>query len=104
MSDILPDHLNYFTARTLTELASAATDMPLVMLRSSHFNPMVLWQDWRRPAERVPDAERAQLLRRTTAWKQNALLTPVKWIYAGVERVLGSVRLADNLVAVLRKA
>src|SRR6185436_12016067 len=63
---IMPDHLNYFTARTLTEFASAATGMPWVTLRSTHFNPLVPWQDWRRHDERVPDAERARLLRRTT--------------------------------------
>jgi 2-polyprenyl-3-methyl-5-hydroxy-6-metoxy-1,4-benzoquinol methylase len=101
---ILPDHLNYFTARTLTACATIATGLPLVLLHSLHFNPVVLWQDWNHPEERVPDAKRAQLLRRTTAWKQNVLLRPVKWLYTGVERLLGAARLADNLVGVWLKS
>jgi 2-polyprenyl-3-methyl-5-hydroxy-6-metoxy-1,4-benzoquinol methylase len=100
---IMDEHLNYFTARTLRRLVEAERMFAVVTLNSTHFNPIVIWQDWRGGARRVPDAERAQLLKRTTRWKQNALLSPVKWIYHGVERILGSLHLADNLVVILKR-
>jgi hypothetical protein len=43
------------------------------------------------------------LLQRTTRWKQNPVLAPVRWIYGGVERLLGRFRLADNLIMVLQR-
>jgi hypothetical protein len=72
-------------------------------MRSTHFNPIVIWQDLRGGAERVADAERARLLRRTTGWKQKPYLKPLKATYSVVERGLAWLRLADNLVLVLRK-
>ena len=50
-----------------------------------------------------PDQERARLLKRTTAWKQNPFLRPARWVYGCVERLLITMGLADNLVLVLRK-
>ena len=100
---IMDEHLNYFTAGTLRRLVAQERAFTIAALKSTHFNPVVLWQDWRGGPQRVPDAERARLLKRTTGWKQNPLLAPVKWIYAGVERILGRFRLADNLVMVLRR-
>lgn len=100
---IMPDHLNYFSAGTLQAFAARVPELSVVALRSTHFNPLVIWQDARRRDERVPDAERAGLLKRTTAWKQSAALTPAKWIYSGVERCLGAAGLADNLVMALRR-
>jgi len=52
---------------------------------------------------RVPDEERARLLQRTTAWKEDARLKPVRALYSAVEKGLGALRLADNLVLVLRR-
>lgn len=98
---IMDEHLNYFTAGTLRRLVVQERAFTIAALKSTHFNPVVLWQDWRGGEQRVPDSERAHLLRRTTGWKQNPLLAPVKWIYIGAERILGSLRLADNLVVVL---
>jgi SAM-dependent methyltransferase len=100
---IMPDHLNYFTAETLTGLAATQPAFERVRLSQSHFNPLVILKDLRSRTEPVPREERARLLRRTTALKQHSLLRPVKWIYAGVERTLAAMGLADNLVMVLRR-
>lgn len=100
---IMPDHVNYFTAETLKRFATKEAAFDLVEIGSSHFNPLVILKDFRGGKERVADEERARLLRRTTAYKQNPLLKPVKWAYAAVERTLGSMGLADNLFMVLRK-
>jgi len=100
---ILPEHLNYFTADTLKRIAMRDDSLEVAALRSTHFNPMVLWQDLRGASGEFSDAKRASLLRRTTRWKQRRLLWPVRIMYAGVERLLGCFQLADNLVLVLRK-
>ena len=100
----MPDHLNYFTAATLRAfVAAAGPAFEILRLQSTHFNPLVIWQDFRRAPVRVPDAERARLLRRTTNWKQASWLRPLRAPYAGLEKSLGALRLADNLVAVLRR-
>jgi 2-polyprenyl-3-methyl-5-hydroxy-6-metoxy-1,4-benzoquinol methylase len=99
----MPEHLNYFTADTLQAFARAEPAFEVVACQSTHFNPVVIWQDfWRRPGE-VPPIERARLLKRTTGWKQNPLLKPVQACYKMAERILGELRLGDNLVLVLRK-
>ena len=100
---IMPEHLNYFSADTLRRLLDREPSLELRSLRSTHFNPIVIWQDRRRKPGFVPEAERARLLRRTTAWKQNVLLAPARLVYSLAERVLGRMHLADNLVAVLRR-
>jgi len=100
---VMPEHVNYFSPSTLRRFVGLEPDFRLVALSSTHFNPVVLWQDlvWRREA--VPEAERAALLRRTTGWKQHRLLAPARWVYALLERALGRAMLADNLVAVLQR-
>ncbi len=98
---IYPQHLNYFTRATLARLVQPR--FSVLELRSTHFNPIVLWQDWRGGAREVSNRERAQLLQRTTAYKQNPLLRPLKALYALTEDLLGALNLADNLTAVLRK-
>ena len=100
---ITPEHLNYFTAATLRRMIVREPQLKLVDLRSTHFNPAVIWQDWRRKRDVVPDAERAELLKRTTSWKTNPVLAPVRLAYQVAERVLGRLRLADNLVAILQR-
>jgi len=47
----LPQHLNYFTAETLQKLSEG--NFSIVELRSTHFNPFVIWQDWCRGGEEV---------------------------------------------------
>jgi 2-polyprenyl-3-methyl-5-hydroxy-6-metoxy-1,4-benzoquinol methylase len=98
---IYPPHLNYFTASTLRRLAEARYSV--LWLGATHFNPLVLWQDWRSGGAEVSNERRAGLLRRTTGYKQNRWLAPARLVYRGVEGALGRLGLADNLVAVLRK-
>ena len=100
---VMPDHVNYFDAASLRRLIEREFSLNLLALGSTHFNPVVIWQDLRRSEERVPDAERAQLLKRTTAWKQSPALRPVRWLYRGMESCLGALRLADNLILVAGK-
>ena len=99
---IFPQHVNYFTAATL-EKFSLTENLEIAARGSMHFNPIVLWQDLRGKGEFVPDEERAALLKRTAAYKQNPALKPVKALYHAAEKILGSVNLADNLFIVLRK-
>ena len=100
---VTTEHVNYFTAASLRALVACEPSLEVVALRSLHFNPVVIWQDWRRSGQPAPDSERARLLQRTTALKQSPWLQPVKLIYHGAERILGVFRLADNLAVVLRK-
>jgi len=100
---IYPEHLNYFAPRTLEKFSQTESSLQIVASGSMHFNPIVIWQDWRGRGEFVPDEQRAALLKRTTAAKKNPLLKPLKWIYKGVEKSLSVLNLADNLFVVLRK-
>jgi 2-polyprenyl-3-methyl-5-hydroxy-6-metoxy-1,4-benzoquinol methylase len=98
---LYPQHLNYFTKTTLKKLVEPR--FSVIEFRSTHFNPIVIWQDWRGGGKDISNRERAELLQRTTAYKQNPLLKPVKALYKLTERTLGALNLADNLVIVLRK-
>lgn len=100
---VMTEHLNYFSRQTLIRLARTIPEFEVIEMQSTHFNPVVLWQDWRSPKEHVPEAERARLLRRTTHWKQSAALAPIRAAYSLAERFLGSLNLADNLVVTLRR-
>lgn len=98
---VYAQHLNYFTARTLTALCAARFEV--VETRFTHFNPVVLWQDWRGGGREVSNAERGELLKRTTALKQKPGMEPVKWAYGLAEKSLAAFGLADNLAVVLKK-
>jgi 2-polyprenyl-3-methyl-5-hydroxy-6-metoxy-1,4-benzoquinol methylase len=98
---IYGQHLNYFTKVTLLQLV-ASWFVPCE-IRSTHYNPIVIWQDWRQRGREVSNQERGELLKRTTSYKQNPLLKPVKALYRLTEGVLGSLTLADNLAVVCRK-
>jgi SAM-dependent methyltransferase len=98
---IYPPHLNYFARETLEKLASDR--FSILECRSMHFNPLVLWQDWRDGGVPVSNQARAQLLKRTTAFKQNPFLKPAKAIYHLAEAILGRLTLADNIAFVLQK-
>ena len=98
---IFPEHINYFTPETLRTFA--ARELEVVALKSTHFNPIVLWKDFRGGARDIPRSERAELLKRTTACKQSPWLLPVRLAYQGTERLLGGLRLVDNLLIVGRK-
>ena len=99
----MPDHVNYFTAETLKKFAATESALEIAAQGSSHFNPLVIAKDFRGREQRVPDEARAELLKRTTAYKQNPWLKPVKLLYASAEKFLPTMNLADNLYIVLRK-
>lgn len=98
---ILTEHLNYFSPQTLRKFAG--TQFKVAGMKSTHFNPLVIWQDFRGDGREVSSSERARLLKRTTGYKQNPVFKPVKLAFAGVEAVLGKLKLADNIVIVLEK-
>jgi 2-polyprenyl-3-methyl-5-hydroxy-6-metoxy-1,4-benzoquinol methylase len=98
---IYPQHLNYFTKATLTRLVEPR--FSVVKFSSTHFNPVIVWQDWRGGGKEVSNRERAELLQRTTSYKQNPLLRPVKALYGLTEKALAALTLADNLAVVLRR-
>lgn len=98
---VMAEHVNYFATATLRRLVAGVREMEITTLRSTHFNPVVLWQDWKGSGQRVSDTERVALLQRTTAWKQ--WRGPLRWAYGAVETALGAAKLADNLVVVMRK-
>jgi 2-polyprenyl-3-methyl-5-hydroxy-6-metoxy-1,4-benzoquinol methylase len=98
---IYPEHLNYFTPQTLGRLVG--NEFEVVETRTTHFNPLVVWQDLRQGSAQVLPPERARLLRRTTAYKQNPWLGPARFVYHQMETLLVLLGLADNLVMVLRK-
>ena len=100
---IFPQHVNYFTRKTLKRLIATQSDFEIIHSGSMHFNPLVIYRDWKNPRDFVPDQERAQLLKRTTAYKQNPLLKPVKLAFMMIEKILAGLTLADNIVVVLRK-
>lgn len=100
---IFPQHLNYFTIASLHHVAACAPQLRPIYTCTSHFNPLVIWQDWKGAGQFVPDEARARLLQRTTAYKNNPLLQPVKLALAALETVLNRLHLADNIVLVLRK-
>jgi 2-polyprenyl-3-methyl-5-hydroxy-6-metoxy-1,4-benzoquinol methylase len=100
---IFPQHLNYFSARTLGQLAANLPATRVLHTTSMHFNPIVIVQDARSDGRFVPDAERARLLKKTTGYKNNPLLSPVRLAITGVEALLGKCGLADNTVLVLER-
>jgi SAM-dependent methyltransferase len=96
---IMPEHLNYFTEQTLTRCAGMEPRFQIRELRTSHFNPIVIWQDfWR--GGLVPEEQRAHLLKRTTALKKLGLLNAC---YKMLERAIGGAGLGDNLVLTLQR-
>jgi len=98
---IYPQHLNYFTRNTMGKLAGQCF-VP-IEFRFTHFNPVVIWRDWKSRGAEVSNAERGQLLKRTTGYKQKAAMKPVKVIYKIVEQALAAVQMTDNFAVVLRR-
>ena len=98
---VYPQHLNYFSRRTLLQMAEPW--FGLVEARTTHFNPVVIWQDWRSGGRDVSNRDRAELLKRTTAYKQSPWLAPVRMGYQLAEGCLASLGMADNLAVVLRR-
>ncbi|MBT5708587.1 MAG: class I SAM-dependent methyltransferase [Verrucomicrobia bacterium] len=100
---VMPDHVNYFSRRTLIDFIERVPEFEVIDDTTMKFNPIVILQDMRRKDDRVPDGERAELLKKTTAWKQSSWLIPLRWGYDALEWILGKLGLADNLVVVARK-
>ncbi|HOC50086.1 MAG TPA: class I SAM-dependent methyltransferase [Verrucomicrobiota bacterium] len=98
---LYPQHLNYFTKATLMKLVAPC--FSVITFHTTHFNPIIVWQDWRGGGRDVSPRERAQLLQRTTAAKQHPLLRPMKALYGLTENALAALTLADNLAVVLRR-
>jgi 2-polyprenyl-3-methyl-5-hydroxy-6-metoxy-1,4-benzoquinol methylase len=99
---VYAQHLNYFSAVTLGQLGERV-GFEVVVTRFTHFNPVVIWQDWRGRGRDVSNAERGELLKQTTALKQKAWMKPVRLLYGLTEKALGLVGLADNVVVIFRK-
>ncbi len=99
---VYAQHLNYFSAATLGRLGEHA-GFEVMATRFTHFNPVVIWQDWRGRGRDVSNAERGELLKQTTALKQKPWMKPIKAFYGLTETVLGSLGLADNVVVIFRK-
>jgi SAM-dependent methyltransferase len=97
---IYEQHLNYFDRRTLAMLLSG---MEVKEIISTHFNPVVIWKDLRGGAREVSGEERAQLLQRTTQYKESPWLAPARWGYQLIELGLGKLFLADNITIVAQK-
>jgi 2-polyprenyl-3-methyl-5-hydroxy-6-metoxy-1,4-benzoquinol methylase len=98
---IYAEHLNYFTQETLNKFTHL--EFTVLDLKSTHFNPLVIWKDFRGGKREVPRAERSQLLKRTTAYKKSRWMIPIKFCYQTTETVLGKFLMADNLVIIGRK-
>lgn len=98
---VYPEHLNYFTPETLNKFIGQ--EFKVVNLKSTHFNPLVIWKDFRASGREVPRAERSSLLKRTTAYKKSRWMFPIKICYKATEEILGKFSLADNLAIVGRK-
>lgn len=96
---IYPQHLNYFTRSTLQRFCHT---WRVEFMGASHFNPVVIWQDWRSGGVEVSNQSRGALLKTTTRLKSNPALAPVRAVYGILEHGLARLGLADNLVAVLR--
>ena len=60
---IFPEHLNYFSPATLTRFAGQ--EFEVLKLTTTHFNPIVIWKDWRGGARNIPREERSKLLKQT---------------------------------------
>jgi len=99
---IYSQHLNYFTKTTLHRLATG--HFSVLDTKFTHFNPAVIWGDWRHRGEEVSNDQRAALLAKTTRLKQNPLLLPAGAIYRLTEAILSVIGFADNLAVVLRRS
>lgn len=100
---IYADHVNYFSANTLRRFVDAASWFDVMEQGATHFNPIVILQDFFKRTNRVSDEDRARLLKKTTGYKQNPWLKPIKWAYQLAESALSACNLADNIYIVLQK-
>jgi len=95
------EHLNYFTPQTLQKFMEHK--FSVMDLKSTHFNPIVMGQDFRGHGQAISRAERVQLLKRTTGYKKSRWMYPVRLGYQTAEAMLAGLKLADNIVIIGRK-
>jgi 2-polyprenyl-3-methyl-5-hydroxy-6-metoxy-1,4-benzoquinol methylase len=100
---VFPQHVNYFSGTTLKRFAANVPELRITWFGGTHFNPLVIWQDWRGDGAFVPDIARAKLLTRTTAYKRNPALKPARIALRLMESALARMNMADNVVVVLQK-
>ncbi|HSU54873.1 MAG TPA: class I SAM-dependent methyltransferase [Candidatus Dormibacteraeota bacterium] len=93
-------HLNYFTSDTLGRLAEPW--FSVIETQFTHFNPIVIWQDWRSGGAEVSNKERGDLLKRTTQYKTRAVLKPVRALYCLLEASLAAAGMADNVAIAMK--
>jgi 2-polyprenyl-3-methyl-5-hydroxy-6-metoxy-1,4-benzoquinol methylase len=98
---IFPEHLNYFTPKTMKKFAEL--EFKVVGMKSTHFNPLVIWKDFRGGERNIPRAERIRLLKKTTGYKQSGWMLPIRVAYQATEFTLGKFLLADNVAIIGRK-
>jgi 2-polyprenyl-3-methyl-5-hydroxy-6-metoxy-1,4-benzoquinol methylase len=96
---VYEQHLNYFSGVTLRHLA--AKYFAITTVAHTHFNPVIIWQDWKSGGQEQSNEARGTLLARTTDLKTNPRLKFLRPIYAATEKALSLTHLADNLVMVL---
>jgi len=78
---VMPEHLNYFTRKALLRFARTEPRFRVAELRMTHFNPIVVWQDWRSGGVAVPEEDRARLLKQSTALKEWQFAVPFIFVY-----------------------
>lgn len=98
---IFAEHINYFTAQTLQKFVRR--ELFVLQLKSTHFNPIVIWKDFWQGGREIPREERSHLLKCTNTFKQSSWLLPVKLAYRAGESILAAFLLADNLAIIARK-
>jgi len=95
---IFPEHLNYFTPKTMKQFVEL--EFGVAGAKSTHFNPLVIWKDFGGGERDVSRAERVKLLKKTTGYKNARWMLPIKAAYQAAEFTLGKFMFADNIAFV----
>lgn len=98
---ILPEHLNYYSTKTLAQLLKNKNNFEPIEIKTSHFNPIVILQDALRRTDPTR-TQRAELLTKTNRLKQTSA-RPIKAAYQLLESTLNHFKLADNIMAAFQK-
>jgi 2-polyprenyl-3-methyl-5-hydroxy-6-metoxy-1,4-benzoquinol methylase len=98
---IFPEHLNYFTPNTMRKFIES--EFTLAESKSTHFNPLVIWKDFKVGERSISREERVKLLKKTTGYKQSRWMFPIRATYKTTEFILSKFFLADNVAVVGRK-
>jgi hypothetical protein len=93
-------HLNYFTAESLGSLLDKE-GFQLAYHETQSINPIVILGDLR--GVKVSTQLFIHDYERTHIFKSNPLLAPLRWVYAGVDRLLRLTGLGDLLLVAGQK-